>query len=706
MTHLPSGDSMKSTMLVWTVAAAILFAVCGTPTSAALAFTEESFARGVSHTAVSGYFGHGVALPDLDNDGDPDLVLLGRSDGVVGLYENDGTGNFINRSTGNGIPVLTAASSVIAGDYDDDGDLDLYIGNAHVANSLLRNDGGFSFTDVTVAAGVGDIGAATGCAWGDYDGDGWIDLFVANRTAEGSTVPSALYRNQGDGTFVDVLASVGLGAAADDWSYQAIFFDYDRDADADLYISNDKCEAKNRLFRNDGGTFTDVSVASGTDACIDSMGVATGDFDRNLYQDLYPTNTPSGNPLYLNDPSGVFTDTSAAAGVTSNLTGWCALFLDYDNDGYNELFVCNMFSPNRLYDHNGSWPCSEEAAFLAIDDPFEFTYGGAAGDIDLDGDPDLIVTNSPGPVRMYINQEGTTGHYVKFKVVGESPNRFAIGARVNLLTAGVNQEAEVLAGGNGFKGQNDLLLHFGTGADRFNERVQITWPDGTFREINDMLGDRTWTLYPPSMLGDADLDGDQDLSDAVEFEACYTGTVPWVLLEGCEQMDLDSDGDVDDADFAEFMLRYDGPLHDCNANSVTDLQDIRNGTSLDTGNGIPDECETLGAPSGAIGVTGTMLTVAKEPGGEIGLSWDDSCVPGDGDYGVYEGTLGNFTGHVQRTCSTSGATTATLAPTAGGTYYLVVPNNGAREGSYGDATGGPRPQAAVACLTQEVGACP
>jgi len=689
----------------------LLVLVC-TPAMSQVPFTEEAVARGIDYQTLSTDphpYGYGAAFADLDNDHDPDLILLGRGDGRVGVYENDGTGNFDDRSVGNGIPLLVGATGVTAADYDDDGDLDLHLSNFLGPDTLMRNEGNFSFTDATASAGLANAGSGTGCSWSDYDGDGWLDLYLSNYTAS-VAVPDAFYRNQGDGSFVDVLSTLGMPGDAP--TYQAIFFDYDKDGDADLYISNDKCyglDLNNELWENTGGTFVNVTSTSGTGACIDSMGVAVGDFDGNGEQDLYPTNSGLGNPLYLNQGNRTFVESSASAGVTSGLLGWGANFFDYDNDAYQELFVCNFPFANVIYDHDGTWPSTALSTTIGLTEQ-DLSFGSAVADIDDDGDLDLLVSNSPvlgdpvaTPVRLYVNHEGETRRWVKFRVVGQGHNRFGIGTRVEITAQSVTQMREVITGSS-YKSQSELALHFGVDDVTMLDEIDVFWPGATTsRSLQNLATNQTWTLYPPELLADADQDGDTDLDDFVVFAGCQTGNDPGALQPGCEMMDLTGDADVDSSDFIEFLERYAGPLHDCNANGIPDLQDIVDGTAGDSGNGVPDDCETSGAPAGRV----DALSVGKAGGVNLALSWSGSCIAGDGDYAVYEGSLGVFYGHTPSTCSTGGATSRTITPGAGSRYYLVIPTNGAREGSHGlDGGGSERGPGGSACLPRELGTCP
>lgn len=230
-----------------------------------------------------------------------------------------------------GIANVTALSGLTTADYDGDGDLDIHMTMWLEDDRLYRNMGGLTFEDVTIDAGLsGAGGAGNGAAWNDYDEDGDIDLDVSNYTCEqGDCTPNRLWNNQGDGTFIDVAPDLGL----DDQylTMQAIWLDYDLDGDSDLYLSTDRGSdfgtGSNRLFRNDGGAFTEVSEASGTDVRIDSMGVGLGDVNGDGLLDLYCTNLNGtqnqgeGNPLLLNNGDGTFTDQSATARTLSFSTG-------------------------------------------------------------------------------------------------------------------------------------------------------------------------------------------------------------------------------------------------------------------------------------------------------------------------------------------------------------------------------------------------
>ena len=550
---------MRPIRAAWIVLVALWGALAAHVATGQFSFTEEASVRGVNEVVLYGTteeaFGVGVAFADLDRDGDPDLITLGSLDGWIGLYENDGSGTFTDHGPSSGVPPITKPSGVMPGDYDGDGDLDLYVTLSVGNNMLLRNDGGFLFTDVAADMGVDDGGAGMGASWADYDLDGDLDLYVANRTQEGtSDLPNRLFRNDGF-SFTNVASLLSVEFASDP-TFQPIFFDMEGDGDADLYISNDKGYVQgvaNRLCRNDGGVFTNISSGSGADVGYNSMGVAVGDIDDNGLLDLYPTNTPEGNALLVQGPTGVFADVSAAAGVESFRTGWGALLLDLNNDTFDDLFVCNFDGPNRLYAHNGTWPMIDEALPAGVASP-GFSYGVAAADVDGDGDLDLAVTESFSPIFLFINQISPSDHWIKFRVVGTGRNRDAVGASVNVLTGTQWRTSQVLLG-HSYKSQSDLTVHYGLGSSNEVDEVRVRWPGGTERSWRRLGSRATWTLLPDEHLGDRDLDGDLDWSDYQALSVCWASMPGGAFGPGCEWFDMDRDSDLDLVDVRIFLTR-------------------------------------------------------------------------------------------------------------------------------------------------------
>ncbi len=551
-------------------------------------YTEEAAARGVDFlTLQANFHGRGTAFADLDQDGDPDIAAVGGPGGAVGLFENDGTGWFTART--GALAPAPAAAGVIAGDYDSDGDLDLYVPIWGAANRLYRNDGDFMFTDVTDDAGVGHPGKATGCAWGDFDLDGRLDLYVANWDG-----PNLLYHNLGPGGFSEVATRLGVDAGTDP-TFQATFVDYDRDGDADLYLATDRgmlCEQlgfQNHLFRNDGGVFVEVTEIAGAEACVDAMSIGVGDFDGNRWPDLYCTNTPSGNALLMNQGDGTFLELAEPAGVAVYETGWGAVFYDHDNDGRLDLYVCNSTATNRLYVPGpAGWPCVDVSEAMNVDTD-TLAYTVAVADIDGDFDLDLLVQGGDDKLFLYVNHHQDAGHAVRLRVVGTGGNTAGLGAVIDARVGEVWQMREVIAGSN-FKNQNELVQHIGLGDATAVDELVVDWPGGVSRTLTSLGAGRTWTLYPPERLGDSDGDGDRDQWDFTAFLACYDADA---FEPGCEVMDFDGDADVDADDFAAFVDAYDAPDPDCNDNRQIDIVELfETPDTVDSNdNGVLDACE-------------------------------------------------------------------------------------------------------------------
>jgi hypothetical protein len=317
-----------------------------------------------------------------------------------------------------------------------------------------------------------------------------------------------------------------------------------------------------------------------------------GDFDGNLWSDLYCTNIQFGNPLFLSSEAATFVEVSQLAGVQSFAIGWGAMFFDFDNDGFLDLYVCNQNSHNRLYRHEGAFPCQNVASPLGVNAPGS-SYCVASADIDDDGDLDFMVQNASAPVALFINHEGSKRRWAKFDVRAPLPNCFSVGAVVEVTADGVSRIREVLAGSN-YKSQDDLTLHFGLDQAAMMDEIHVMWTGGLTRCVANLPTNRTWTLYHPDLLGDGDHDGDCDADDLAHFNQCHTGPGPGALTPGCEMMDLDGDGDVDLDDLADMLAIYSGKQLDCNGNGVIDLADILSGFSLDLdADSIPDECRTV-----------------------------------------------------------------------------------------------------------------
>jgi hypothetical protein len=569
-------------------------------------FTEEAVARGLvyvmqDYPQADGYLGFGCAFVDLDGDGDPDVVALGAASGQVGVFENNGTGHFTDRSAGDGLPGLSQASAVAAGDVEGDGDLDLYLTQVGEPNVLALNLGEFSFQDVSAAAKVDDAGAGKAAAFADFDGDGRLDLYVANYNGivpGTENLDNRLYRNLGGASFEDV--SVEQTVDDNGYGFQPVWFDFDRDGDVDLYLSNDRGHLPplfhgNQLWRNDAGALVNVSAGSGADVQLFSMGVACGDFDGNRWPDLYCTNVAGYedgyNPLLFNQGDGTFVESSADAGVDHFITSWGSIFFDFDNDAHQDLYVNNMFEPNSLYDCDGDFPCTEIGGAAGVTATAEPSFCSAVADIDGDGDLDLLVNNLEGNVELFVNHEGTDRNWIRFRMAGLGDNLFAVGGSIDTRVGAQWQLREILAGGNGYLGQNELIAHVGLDQAAAADEIVAVWPGGSpMRTLTNLPANRTWTLYPPVALGDADGNSIVDLEDFVVLAGCFE--IP--LEPGCEVMDFGGNGAIDIDDFFDFLAVYEGEPADCDDSGTIDMLEILLGKVPDeNGNGVPDSCDLI-----------------------------------------------------------------------------------------------------------------
>ncbi len=487
-------------------------------------FTEEAAQRGVNYTAqflassIVGMAGgsHGACFSDLDGDGDPDLVLVGRSDGVVGVFENDGTGHFAERLN-TGIPTLVKASSISAGDFDGDGDPDLFIpqivypSSLSLPHLLVRNEGNFQFVNVAAAAGIVPGGSATGSTWGDYDGDDLLDLYVGNYSWNGSPINNRLYHNLGDGTFEEVAVALGVNDPGG-FAFQASFIDYDLDGDVDLYLVNDRGgignppNPGNRLWRNNGdGTFEALPASAGMNVNMFSMGIAYGDFDRNGWTDFYVSNIDP-NKLFLNTGNHTFSEQGLTWGITMNSVSWGVLFLDVDNDGWLDVHVCNTpLGPQGshapgFFECDGTPPCQNVTASIGLV-MNSGSYGSAVADVDDDGDVDMIVVAPSAPAQLYINhaEAEPSNRWLKVRLKGAGLNQHAIGATI-FATDSLGEQQQAVVAGESYKSQSELVRHFGVGSTQTISEVRVLWPGGAESTINGVPTNQTLIVCenPPS----------------------------------------------------------------------------------------------------------------------------------------------------------------------------------------------------------------
>ncbi len=393
---------------------------------------------------------------------------------------------------------------------DNDGDADLFITN-YGRDTLYRNEGDGSFTDITDTAGVGSELWSVGATFFDYDGDGLLDLFVGGYlqfdpdyryyyAAEAFPGPLSyqgqtdiLWRNRGDGTFENVTKAAGLAASGRAMGVAAC--DIDGDGHQDLFVANDGME--NYLYRNTGkGGFENIALKTGTafgqnGEATSAMGPEFGDFDLDGRIDLLVPDMGYGC-LYRNTARGFFEEKSAALGVARVLgqyTSWSGNFADFDNDGWLDIFIANGDAHHLeaeedilLHNDGGTRFVDVSAASGKDFQAKGVGRGSAVADIDNDGDLDLLVLNINGPPRLYRNDGGNRGNWLIIDLVGTAGNRDAIGARIR-VTVGEKTQTRDIRSSSGYLSQSDLRAHFGLGTAARADRVEIRWPNGAIQEL-------------------------------------------------------------------------------------------------------------------------------------------------------------------------------------------------------------------------------
>ena len=490
--------------------------------------------------------GSGGALFDYDNDGDLDVFLV-QSSGLSVLFRNDlaarpdgtRTLRFTDVTKTSRIVATGYGMGAATGDFDNDGWIDLYVTNLG-SNQLLRNNGNGTFSDVTAKAGADDPRWSTSATFFDYDRDGWLDLFIANYVnfrpdmkrncfSAGSArdycnpvvydaVPDKLLHNNRDGTFSDVSGRSaiaretgrGLGVMASD---------VNGDGWTDLYVANDG--DPNQLWINSrgSGAFVDEALLAGVAVNRagqpqGSMGIDVGDIDRDGDDDLFVTNLDNeGNTLYLNVGSGLFEDRTAEFGLFKlGFTGFGTRFMDYDNDGWLDLVIVNgaVRHLSGQVQKGDRYPLKQRSQlfrndrgrkFVDVSDsagpPFaqlQVARGVATGDLDNDGDVDLVVFNNSGPARVLLNDVGAQRHWLGIRAIDARHKRDAVQARVSLV--GQRGATRTVQTDGSYCVASDPRVLFGLASETRSQTVRVQWAGGQVEEFRDLAVDRYYVLEP------------------------------------------------------------------------------------------------------------------------------------------------------------------------------------------------------------------
>jgi hypothetical protein len=498
----------------------------------------------------------GVGLIDCDNDGKLDIITVNGStveryrqggDPMITLYHQDADGKngdlkFTDITKAAGLTRKGWGMGVAVADYDNDGLQDIYV-TGYGGNALYHNLGNCKFEDVTEKAGVAGGGFSTGAAWADYDRDGRVDLFVSRYVhADVDKLPEfgndphfcrfktvmvqcgpwgmpgesdLLFHNKGDGTFEEVSKKAGVDDPHHYYGLGATWGDYDNDGWPDLYVANDA--GPNFLYRNKhDGTFEDAGLLAGVALSGDgmqqgSMGVAWGDYLHEGRLSMLVTNFfEQGSTLYRNLGNDSFADVSLRASIektTYPLVSWGTSFFDMDNDGWLDIFIASghvypqvdnipggtQYRQPLVLFRNHRDGTFEDVSSTLVTLSLKSRRGMAFGDINNDGNVDMVVLNVGEPPSLFLNHNQSPDHRVLFKLVGTKSNKAAIGARVT-VKAGTLVQFDEVRGGASYLSQNDLRLHFGLGANEKMSEVSIRWPNGGAETLRNVAADFIYTI--------------------------------------------------------------------------------------------------------------------------------------------------------------------------------------------------------------------
>lgn len=484
------------------------------------------------------FLGSGGGFFDYDNDGDLDIYLVNGASQIVSpdknpstnaLYRNNGDGSFSNVTELTGTGSTSYGTGCTVGDYDNDGDLDLYIANFG-PNVLYQNSGKGTFIDVSMQSGVANSQWGTSCAFADVDNDGNLDLYITNYAdyavkndkkcyvrgiwqycGPRSYPPDTdiFYHNNGNGIFTDLTEKSGFLDVPACHGLGVAFGDYDNDGDQDLYVAND--QDPNFLFQNQGsGKFEETALLSGvsySDMGKEEAGMGTifGDYDNDGLLDLTVSNfQKETNTLYHNEGSGFFADVTTLAGIgeiTYSYLGWGIAFFDYNNDGYKDIFVANGHVLDNITDIDRSTTYPQRNLLFrnlgdgTFEDVSNQSGSGltlqkvsrtvALGDYDNDGDLDILVTNWNQTADLLRNEGGNLNNWIQINVVGTKSNKSGIGTRIKLVAGNLKQYQEVQSGGS-YLAFSDLRTHFGVGNAKRIDLVEILWPSGHIDKYKDL----------------------------------------------------------------------------------------------------------------------------------------------------------------------------------------------------------------------------
>ncbi|MCH8034568.1 MAG: VCBS repeat-containing protein [Bacteroidetes bacterium] len=468
-----------------------------------ITFSDVAGSMGINHPFS--FIRGSVSFCDFNGDGKDDLSFSSIEGLPMFIYRNDETW-FTDVTNELGLVDSSRTMILLWSDYDNDGDKDLFtaVNSASSYSRLYRNDGWGVLKDVTLQAGLTDLpGSCNAACWGDFNNDGWIDLYVTNYREFDHNY---LYMNNGDGTFTDVTEDAGVADTLRTTGnyklpFAVIFFDYNNDGWQDIYIANDHFSG-NTLFENNGdGTFEDVSEQTYSAMGGNMMGIAVGDYDNNGFLDLYLSNDPFGNFLLKNNGDETFTEVAVDLDVTVNKACWGTNFFDYDNDTDLDLYVCaSVGSPNGInefFENNGDGTFQRMKG-IGLDNDYK-SFGMSIGDFNNDGFYDIAVNNQQVLPNLFMNSSNAN-NWVKLNLVGVESNRDGIGSWIEVYNNGSMFIRETHCGIS-YMSQNSSSLIIGAGEETAIDSIIIKWAgSGNIDILRNVAVNQTITVEEGSTI--------------------------------------------------------------------------------------------------------------------------------------------------------------------------------------------------------------
>ena len=468
-------------------------------TKAQIAFQNNPISLGLNFSTGSSFLGSGVSFYDYNDDGWDDLTFATGDGQNIKFFKNN-LGVFSEETLITGITYRTKQINWV--DIDNDGDKDLFVTSDTNGNKLFINNGNSIFQDITNSSGlVSSNTFSYGASWGDYNNDGYLDVFISNRS---ETIPNKLYKNNGDNTFTDVSIASGISASGT-FTFCSIFFDYNNDGWQDIYLSNDKYNYSNVMYKNNGdGTFTDESESSQTDISIDAMTTTIGDYNNDGWFDLYVTNTINGNVFFKNNGNGSFSNVTSLTTTSFNSIGWGSVFLDIENDGDLDLYVSGSLdgsvpslSSSALYKNlnTGVFENTNNIGFNT--DNFE-SYSNAIGDFNNDGLSEICVNNGNNQnISFWQNNTSTNNNWLKVNLEGVVSNKDGVGSVIEISING-NKQYRYTNCGEGYLSQNSDTELFGIGNATVVDYIKIKWLSGIIDVFNNVAANQALNIVEGS----------------------------------------------------------------------------------------------------------------------------------------------------------------------------------------------------------------